>query len=427
MARARLEPYYTPEEVADLLGVAVDRVLKAIDDGRIQAEADPAGPVILGSCIDALVEQGRTLDGRSSPVLIRQPRVHGGSDGLRMRRAVPSLAEADAPAASVSYEHWLTPSRRPAPVLPAPLPESEVIFGELFGVSDSNSTLSQGRIYPQSQPHPDNVAADDALHSPLGFTARKLVSVTEKDVMPVLPDGDVILVGGPNSTLLTRIAWEFDGPNERQLTRTAEPILKLRYFGLSNAMDPSLRGDKAIGWRLEHVGPVATVNWAIMDTVRKRTLRPQPSSNVLMVPSTDAASLSTIEAHLPADNYLVVTRLPNFLHPDFLQQSSDEWCRLVAFAGNHGLGTRAANLLTDTRGLRLLESAKAVTRGSTAFQLLFRATDLDVVADPDMDFHMFASLELEEIHVLDDVLSAKSLAAAHTRAKEQWHRVTAEH
>lgn len=138
---------------------------------------------------------------------------------------------------------------------------------------------------------------------------------------------------------------------------------------------------------MEGVGPVATVNWHYVDTKKRKRIRPEPGKRI---------TVKEGDAYIPRDNYLLVTRLPNFLTSDFeelLQLDPSVWPHLLVFEGNHGLGTRAAELLVGSAGLKALEEAKSELRGATEFQVLFRVTGIELT---DKGFHRFHKIELVE-------------------------------
>lgn len=127
------------------------------------------------------------------------------------------------------------------------------LFGQLFGAPAKTRFSHEGT-------HPDNLAAARVLRPVLRLYDSKPILAPAGGQIKILPEGDVVLIGGPNSTPLTMIAWEFDGPNMRELDRDQDPIIPLRFYGISNVKHPWLPGDP-VGWHLETVGPVSTVNW----------------------------------------------------------------------------------------------------------------------------------------------------------------------
>lgn len=92
---------------------------------------------------------------------------------------------------------------------------------------------------------------------------------------------------------------------------------------------------------------------------------------------------------LPSENYLLVTKLPNFLSSK-RQGNPSSWPQLLVFEGNNGLGTRAVELLLQPAGLEGLDHVKSRLQGATAFQTLFRVYDIELTTQ---GFHRFRKIE----------------------------------
>lgn len=136
-------------------------------------------------------------------------------------------------------------------------------------------------------------------------------------------------------------------------------------------------------------------------------------------------SIDSGDAFLPADDFLLVTRLPNFLSPDFenlLQLDPSQWPQILVFQGIHGIGTRAAELLLGASGLHALHSINTGRDKTPAFQALFRVTDVDLTGG---GFHKFHKIEAVEVVSLDidtnhyQLARAKALEILH-----QWSSAT---
>lgn len=269
------------------------------------------------------------------------------------------------------------------------------IFGDRLGSRRSGST---GRDYFQKGRHPDNRAAADVVFPLVGLAHPTAIVAPQGVELEIDPRGDVVLVGGPNSTPWTMLAWEFEGPDDRHLTRPKDAILPLRFYGISDVDDPSMKRDQRIGWKMENVGPVTTVNWYIVDTKHpRRTRRPMPFPNRQVVTSKGD------KGHIPRDNYLLITSLPNFLSPDirdFRRLNPAAWPRILVIEGNHGLGTRAVELLLTSDGLRQLQETKTALKGATEFQVLFHVRSIDETRG---GFHRFTEIELDDVERMDHI------------------------
>lgn len=294
--------------------------------------------------------------------------------------------------------------------------EAKSLFGEIFGRLSPTPSTSIGKMYPSEtgyQYHPDNLAAGSVLIEPLQLLDFAQGVEATDWAMAVELGRDFVVIGGANSTPASMIAWEFEGPNDRELTRRPSPFIPLRYYGISDVTDPAVAQDVPIAWRLEGQGFVSSANWHLVDTEREEgnnRIRVQPGIRV---------ALETGDAYLPRDNFLVVTRLPNFLSPEFGDLDPSLWPQLLVFEGMHGPGTRAVELLLSAAGLEALRSAKTHLGPTTAYQLLFRATDLDITTG---GFHKFHAIELMDVVSLDKI-GINRYQKAHRYAKNRIERL----
>jgi hypothetical protein len=296
--------------------------------------------------------------------------------------------------------------------------EAKHLFDQLFGpLQPSGTGTADTPTRVRAGTHPDNRAAEGALLELLGITNDTVFE--EADELEIAGDGGLVLFGGPNSTPYTSVAWEFDGPNYRQLRRSENPILPIRFYGLSDVTDPTLVRDVRIGWDLEGVGEVSTVNWPYIDTYRSgKTYRPEPDRR-----QNKRLTVKGESVFLPYDNYLLVTRLPNFMLRDLSTLDGvhpSVWPHLLVIEGNHGLGTRAVELLLQKQGLQALSDASSALRGSHAFQVLFRVEHLELTGTTSADgtplaYHRFRTINLEEPQDLDHI-GTDTYKRAHDRA-----------
>jgi hypothetical protein len=269
------------------------------------------------------------------------------------------------------------------------------------------------------------VAAANALIKPLGILNDWKPLVVPSDFrIGIDPRGDLVVIGGPVSTVLTKIAWEYSGPKGRALRRPEDPIVPLRWYGIADAKDASIVQDFPISWEMEGVGAVGpTSNWPFEDTKTGTRITPEPG---------DKVPVKGQEAYVPKDNYLLITRLPNFVAPDFgelLSRDPSVWPHLLVFEGSHGLGTRAAELLVSSVGLKALQEAERELRGTTGFQVLFRVTGLDWELNDltGKGFHKFHQIELVDDGVWPlNFLDTNIYRRAHEYANDVLRRMTQE-
>lgn len=251
--------------------------------------------------------------------------------------------------------------------------------------------------------HPDNLAAADSLRAPFGLPPLRDTlqwKLPTETFVELNRDGDILCFGGPTSTPLTEVLWEFEEiepGNHLRLRRCSSPILNLRFWGVSD-INETLRYDK-IGWVMEHVGPVPGWRWPIVDDLRPQDQWYVPTDDVPITITDERGDKYTLRR--PGNNYLVVTRLPNFLHSSFAQVEKLKdlalgvFPKIVVIEGTNGIGTRAAELLINQQGVSELEKAKERLDDSIAFQLLFRVSGLKPVTDlSSPDFDRFTRIEL---------------------------------
>ena len=289
------------------------------------------------------------------------------------------------------------------------LRDIEFEFSETFGLVGPIQSLSLGRDdYPKVF-HIDNLAAGVALAGPLGLYAAN--PITTDGGIDALPDGDLVLIGGPNSTPLTKIAWEFEGPNDRELRRRDNPVIPLTFYGISDS-----KGLERVAWKMEDQGNRASYNWPFVCTDENRPyreLRPEYDETRRLPVEWDGRME---EVPTLRNNYLLVTRIPNFLAPNFAETvkttAREDWPYLTVFEGNHGVGTRGVALLLTAEGLASLEKLKHSLRGIAAFQQMFRVGDIALTPG---DFHKPYSIELfDDVAPLD--LSESVYLQAHDYA-----------
>lgn len=283
----------------------------------------------------------------------------------------------------------------------------------MLGLSKADFSFSVGSLFDQiNDYHPDNVAGGSAIYSSLLNTDELIVPAPGDSGIEIDPQGNILIVGGPVGTKYSRIALEFDGPDPRHLERSADPIIPLRWYGLANVDDPRVKDRGKVFYMMEKVGPVSPSNWPLIDTHRAEPWVVETGTR-----------LGGLAYDLPTywlrDNYLTITRIPNFLSvrgADLLSRQTElaRWPQLVILDGRNGLGTRGAELLTMTTGDEALRgAAHAIRNFGSAYQLLFRLTNLAT----DAAFSRFVGIEFIdafEIHIDQGVL-ARAFAYAQRR------------
>lgn len=229
---------------------------------------------------------------------------------------------------------------------------------ELLGIAGAGQYLYRSdNHHPLYGPgrglHPDNLAALLAAGGGQYRRARQQgTAETPTEVWGGL-DQNLVLIGSPTSEGLSRIAFGYSArdSNPDELFRSTDAPVDLPYV---MTLD---RGDIAMnGTARRYVcgrGAVSRPNWRING--------PRES----FVPQTDR------DGWLETD-YLLVTRMPNFLSPAGLARGH----HIVSIAGTHGTGTRAIERLVNSRELlrRLAGSGVGIER--TPFQAVFRVSGI---------------------------------------------------
>jgi hypothetical protein len=291
--------------------------------------------------------------------------------------------------------------------------EAIELFRSLFGYVDSGSQAfdySLGRMKydgPHGY-HPDNWATGVSLAGPLGLPDIEQIRKQPHQTMNL--EGDLFVIGGSSSTDETMIAWELEGPNDRQLRRRADPILPLRWFGIADEKDPYVLDTSPIAYRYQGVGAQETVAWPIVEADPstgqvQRHWTPQPGKKVIEV--------GDKKLPLPTDNYLYISRIPNVLDSEFPSlQRGHKWGHMLIFGGSNGIGTRAAALLPSAAGLPALRAAHDSLKGASEFQVLFRVEGLI----ERFGHHEFEKIDFIDSYRLDSVVSGTRYMDAHLRA-----------
>jgi hypothetical protein len=108
--------------------------------------------------------------------------------------------------------------------------------------------------------------------------------------------------------------------------------------------------------------------------------------------------------YLPETNYLIITRIPNFLSRAFRTAEGRHpalWGRLVSIQATNGIGTRAAGLLLTEKGKEPLLAMKRDVGDTKAFQAIF------LVSNPEKDLNAvdkFTKIEYRQSVMLDIAL-----------------------
>lgn len=209
----------------------------------------------------------------------------------------------------------------------------------------------------QTGPHPDNLAA---LQGVLGEEFLLNAKVQPPNQLFTKLNGNIVVLGGPASELLSRVHLGFSGSTYDQFLRRTD-LLPLPFWANQNVHE--VRGRATRIFRNYRTGEVVTSsrpNWTI-DTG-------DPShSYVPEVESADKPYLKT--------DYLLITRLRNCLLDD------KDGSYFTSIAGAHGVGTKAIQLLMgasiDRVHRELLHDIDRELQGASEFQILIKVSEID--------------------------------------------------
>jgi hypothetical protein len=290
---------------------------------------------------------------------------------------------------------------------PASGREARELFRWLFGTTTTHRRTSSDKhrfdyaIGRQqyggpSHFHPDNWAAGVSVAATLESRNLTVDELRAARGLPLQLEGEIFIAGGPNSTQETSVAWEFEGSSDQELDRREGALLPLRWWGVSNRNDPGVTSAEPHGYIMEDVGPTKESVWPLIDRLDR-------SSVLDMIPTDEYINVDGERLRVPGNNYLIATRVPNYLDPGFptILRRGLPWPHLLVFEGANGIGTRAVELLSSAAGLQALQDAVDELDGAREFQLLFEAyaPQRDVISG----FHRFSRIRLVAAHKVTNV------------------------
>jgi hypothetical protein len=190
-------------------------------------------------------------------------------------------------------------------------------------------------------------------------------NVIHRDALAInAAESSLLLVGSPISDALSRTIFGYSEIAGREGLSLDGPQFELFYAW---DLDPERVGNGQVRRFVAGKGLVERPPWQIRDLRGGAAPR--------FVPRTNSEGLLV-------EDYLLVTRLPNFLSPN--AESKGQF--LVSFGGAHGTGTRAIKLLFKNKKLMAhvvteLKSKNANITGRiggtpSAYQLLFRVSKI---------------------------------------------------
>lgn len=228
---------------------------------------------------------------------------------------------------------------------------------ELLGIRDSEMfnyrVAMQHPDHPRGAPHPDDGYAFVSVASEAASRAMERRNFAVTDSIPATLDEGFVLIGSPESELLTSAAFGYTRRDDGLGMKFTGDVLDLPYRWEEDQTNVAATCTRYVPGR----DLVTRPNWPIIDNTgtRIRTIAPVVRNDGML-----------------ASDFLLITRLPNFLSDIGLQSGRS----LISIGGTHGTGTRAIDvLLRDRTALRKI--ADEVPMGTGAFQILLEAGVID--------------------------------------------------
>ncbi len=280
------------------------------------------------------------------------------------------------------------------------------IFDEIFGPIGHDWGYNLGKWYKHGDFHRDHDAAfkgiQNARPSMVSSNHSITISIPKSQEIETVNrllyrpiKEQYVLIGGPVSTPLIRKVWQYESPHmdDTSLQITDDPLLPLPYSFLINNKDDRMDGMEHVSWNFaDGSGEVAdSPNRLLLN--RRRTdqlIKPKLSKEFHFIKGK--------KIFLPYENYLIITRLPNFLSEKFDGRYPDLWGSLVSIQATHGIGTRAVGLLLTHKGKDPLLEMKRAVSDARAFQAIFKVSKPVDINGVDS----FTNIEYLNSVVLDD-------------------------
>ena len=288
---------------------------------------------------------------------------------------------------------------------------------QLLGFNGSALDVSYGSLLRNlNNYHPDNRAGGSAILAALTNPKelRFPFSFGSGHGIDIHRDNNILVAGGPVGCRYSRIAFEFVGPDSKRLKRRDNPIVPLRWYGIADAEDSRVLELGEVTYYLEgEEKQIYANNWPLIDSQKSQLLTVQVGRSV-------DRGLVARQAFWLEDNYLTITRLPNFLSwraANLLESNADlsTWPQLVILDGRNGLGTRGAELLTQPAGEEALRNAlqEVGKFAGSAYQVLFKLTCVNT----NTGFSRFTRIDFVDAHEVR--MPQNVLREAHAYAQDQ--------
>jgi hypothetical protein len=289
------------------------------------------------------------------------------------------------------------------------------VFQDLFGPGAGVLTFSLGKRTYHSGYHRDHLTPWACLNYALGIGLWRSIRILPADYLQITPEGDLFVIGGPVATPITKHAYEYRGPNDNALRRDhAKAALPLRFYWMADQTSDLVDKQVAIGWRLEDGRAVSSPAMPIIDTrapAEPKAPIPNRSRPIRGLRRPDGRKV-----YLPKNNFLIVTRLRNFIavDPEDPLFEGEDCPSIVLIEGNNGIGTRGFELLSNSNYRPVLKQVARDLNGAREYQLLFELTEIESTKRGAMTYDAFTGMTSEAVEPLNIEISRYKRARDYT-------------
>lgn len=211
--------------------------------------------------------------------------------------------------------------------------------------------------------HPDNEDSLVYVARPHLVRARELSQLTAHGDIQAALSNDMLLFGSPASEGLSRVVFGYSLYSRGEFVPFEQPLFDMAYrWELDEA---SVRGRPVRRYVRGRPDAPLRPPWAIRNLAgngKSLIYKPEPYRD------------GPLEGFLK-DDYLLITRVPNFLTDAYCDGSS-----IISFGGAHGTATRAVKLLLKSkRALQDIARTLPPSEGRlpSSYQILLRVHDID--------------------------------------------------
>lgn len=389
MADRGPDHYFTPQELAHLLSVNRATVYSWIRSGQLKA-SKPGGRLLRISHEDLAAFLTPTEDHPSSPIMTRRRfNIMTGRSLVSFTASIAVSSVAGA-VAGQGLEDLVYDTRRRRNAVER--------FREIFGFQDDSRLFDHfwGRPAYWDWYHPYNEVAGKKLQQVLGIDNEPIIASRTPLKFAPQRKGDILVVGGPNSNTETMVAWGFKGDDYRNLVPQSSPPVPLRWYSSSSELDEMAPTGYQIAYSMGSGRMAFTTNWPLYDRQKQEVQVPEPGNRV-----------KTQDGNLygPGQNFLILTRLANFLDPtfgakvDIPNMPRHSWPTMLVIDGTHGPGTRGIELLLGDDGPDILEDIAHNLAGADSYQILLVLSGLVGAGGGLQRFKQVERVEVQPLHI----------------------------